>query len=150
MNEKDVGARIYSIRKLQNMTLQDVADKVSVARSTIQRYEAGTIGQMKIPVIESIAHALCVSPSYLLGLEDEPFMHRVPEELSLRGVEPGSAEFKNRLLRNAEYFGDLQKASPTSEDAGADEDLIKLFMKLTPSEAEKVISYAQGLIAARE
>lgn len=142
--------KIKELRLLQNMTLEDVAKIVGVGKSTVRKWETGDIANVRRDKISKLAIALNTSPSYLMGWEDEPFIHRVPEELSLRGVEPGSAEFKNRLLRNAEYFGDLQKASPTSEDAGVDEDLIKLFMKLTPSEAEKVISFAQGLIAARE
>ena len=49
------------------MTLQDVADRVRVARSTIQRYEAGTISQMKMPVLYSIAQAIRVNPDWLVG-----------------------------------------------------------------------------------
>ena len=70
MPEKEVGARIKRRRKELNMTLQDIADRVHLARSTIQRYEAGTIGQMKMPVLYSIASVLDVSPEWLIGKVD--------------------------------------------------------------------------------
>lgn len=67
MIEKEIGNRIHDRRKELKMTLQDVADRVSVARSTIQRYEAGTIQQMKMPVLYSIAQAISVNPDWLIG-----------------------------------------------------------------------------------
>ena len=70
MIEKEIGARIKLRRKELDMTLQDIADRVHVARSTIQRYEAGTIGQMKMPVLFSIASVLNVSPEWLIGKSD--------------------------------------------------------------------------------
>ena len=67
MIEKEIGTRIYTRRKALGLTLQDVADRVHVARSTIQRYEAGSISQMKMPVLYSIAQALSVNPDWLVG-----------------------------------------------------------------------------------
>lgn len=67
MIEKEIGTRIYTRRKALGLTLQDVADRVHVARSTIQRYEAGSISQMKMPVLYSIAQALSVNPDWLIG-----------------------------------------------------------------------------------
>ena len=70
MIEKEIGTRIYTRRKALGLTLQDIADRVHVARSTIQRYEAGTITQMKMPVLYSIAQALSVNPDWLVGKSD--------------------------------------------------------------------------------
>ena len=67
MTQQQIGARIKDRRKELDMTLQDVADRVGVARSTIQRYEAGTISQMKMPVLYSIAQAIRVNPDWLVG-----------------------------------------------------------------------------------
>lgn len=68
MTAKQIGARIRTRRRELDLTLQDVADRVHVARSTIQRYEAGTITQMKMPVLYSIAHALRVNQDWLIGV----------------------------------------------------------------------------------
>ena len=40
---KLIGARIKEVRKEKRMSLDDVAKTVGVAKSTIQRYEAGLI-----------------------------------------------------------------------------------------------------------
>lgn len=71
MIEKEIGTRIFTRRKALGLTLQDIADRVHVARSTIQRYEAGSISQMKMPVLYSIALALSVNPDWLVGKSDD-------------------------------------------------------------------------------
>ncbi len=67
MTPEQIGNRINNRRKALDLTLQDIADRVGVARSTIQRYEAGTISQMKMPVLYAIAQALDVNPDWLVG-----------------------------------------------------------------------------------
>lgn len=71
MDKKLLGERLkYARNDLRNMTLQDVADAVGVARSTVQRYETGKIENIKLPVVESFARALQVNPSWLIGQSD--------------------------------------------------------------------------------
>lgn len=62
MDNKEIGNRIKTRRKELGFTLKEIADKVGVASSTIQRYENGTISQYKLPILESIAKALNVNP----------------------------------------------------------------------------------------
>lgn len=62
---KEIGNRIKQAREAKELTLQEVADIVGVAKSTIQRYESGSISKIKLPVIESIANALNVSPLWI-------------------------------------------------------------------------------------
>ncbi len=76
MTAKQIGERIKFRRKELDLTLQDIADRVHVARSTVQRYEAGTISQMKMPVIYSIAQALQVNPDWLVGKSDTMLIGR--------------------------------------------------------------------------
>lgn len=64
---KLVGDRIKEARILRNMTLDDIADDVRVAKSTIQRYETAKIKNLKMPVIQSIAKSLDVNPVWLMG-----------------------------------------------------------------------------------
>lgn len=66
----ELGKKIKQKRKEQNMTLDDIAAKVKVAKSTIQRYEAAKISTPKIPVVREIAKALGVSSKWLLGKDD--------------------------------------------------------------------------------
>lgn len=71
MDREELGKRLKIARDKQNMSLQDVADLASVARSTVQRYEAGKINNIKLPVIESFARALHVDPAWLVGKSED-------------------------------------------------------------------------------
>lgn len=72
LSNEEIGARIAARRCTLSMTMDEVATKIGVNRSTIQRYESGKIKKLKLPVIESIASALNVNPSWLIGTSDDP------------------------------------------------------------------------------
>jgi repressor LexA len=67
----EVGRRIQMRRKQLGLTLDDISAAIDVAKSTVQRYEKGTIQKLKMPVLESIANALRVNPSWLACKSDE-------------------------------------------------------------------------------
>lgn len=69
-NLKLIGERIKEARKERDMTLDDVARIVGVAKSTIQRYEAGLITSPKLPVLVAIANAIGVGEEWLKGISD--------------------------------------------------------------------------------
>lgn len=66
----EIGFRIKERREQIGLTLEDIATHVGVARSTIQRYEVGSINRPKLPVLLSISQALRVNPDWLLGISD--------------------------------------------------------------------------------
>ena len=66
-NYNEMGNKIKSERETQKLSQNQLALLVGVAPSTIQRYENGTFLKPKLPVIESIAKCLCVSPEWLIG-----------------------------------------------------------------------------------
>ena len=67
MNTTVIGERLLQRRKELNLTLEDIAKRVGVTKSTIQRYEVGKISSPKIAVLKSIAYALETSYSWLIG-----------------------------------------------------------------------------------
>lgn len=71
MTNIEIGKRIKYARELRNTTLDDVAQIVGVAKSTVQRYETGKIQTIKLPVVESIANALNVNPAWLVGKSEK-------------------------------------------------------------------------------
>lgn len=75
MNNIEIGKRIHNARTLRKYTLDEVAQKIGVAKSTIQRYENGKITKIKLPVIDSIANALAVNPAWLVGKSEEMEIH---------------------------------------------------------------------------
>ena len=64
--------RLRNTRKDKNMTLEDVAEIVGVAKQTIQRYETGEIKSVDTSTVEKLANALHVTPGYLMGWTDDP------------------------------------------------------------------------------
>lgn len=67
----EIGNRIKYARDLRGATLDNIAKKVGVTKSTIQRYESGKIITIKLPVVEAIAIALNVNPSWVIGKSDD-------------------------------------------------------------------------------
>lgn len=77
MTNIEIGNRIAERRSQLGLTMDDVAQKIGVAKSTIQRYEKGQIQKIKLPVIESIAAALSVNPDWVIGNTDDPQQKQV-------------------------------------------------------------------------
>lgn len=76
MTNAEIGDRIAARRIQLGFTMDDVAQRIGVAKSTIQRYEKGQIKKIKLPVIESIASALSVNPDWLIGNTDDSTPNR--------------------------------------------------------------------------
>lgn len=68
---KLIGSRIKQRRLELNIIQQYIAEKMGVNKSTIQRYEAGTIDNSKKLILEGLAEALHVSVEWLKGETDE-------------------------------------------------------------------------------
>lgn len=83
MTTEQMGARIAAARRAQNLTQQQVADRIQVTKSTISRYESGEIRRPKFPVLTAIAEVLGVSPVWILNGECLPSasLAEPPEEL---------------------------------------------------------------------
>jgi len=70
---------IKSRRKELNLTLEQVGDLVGVGKSTVRKWETGDIENMKRDKIVKLAKALKVSPSFIMGIEDErPTIETLP------------------------------------------------------------------------
>ena len=67
----NIGERIKARRNEIGLTLKEVAEKLGVKDATVQRYESGSIKNMKYETIASLAEILNVSPSWLLGWDDD-------------------------------------------------------------------------------
>lgn len=66
----EIGKRIEQQRRELGLTLSDIASKIGVATSTVQRYESGEIQRVKLPVIFAMASILKVTPQWLMGVPD--------------------------------------------------------------------------------
>lgn len=69
--------RIKRYRKLNKLTLEDVAKIIGVSKQTVQKYENGIISNIPSDRIESMAKAFSCTPADLMGWDD--YSDKVPD-----------------------------------------------------------------------
>lgn len=67
----DIRNRISQKKSELNLSYQDMSEKTGLSKSTLQRYITGDIRNLGLDKLEILAKALDVTPSYLMGWEDE-------------------------------------------------------------------------------
>ncbi|ENZ01647.1 hypothetical protein HMPREF1092_00881 [Clostridium thermobutyricum] len=77
---KDIMNRIQSRRLELKLSYQDLALKTNMSKSTLQRYESGSIKNMPVDKLSVLANALDVSPLWLLGFEENSITLSLEEE----------------------------------------------------------------------
>lgn len=65
------GDRIKFLRERYKLTQDEMAEKIGTTKQTIYKYEMGLITNIPSDKIEAMARLFDVSPSYLMGWEDE-------------------------------------------------------------------------------
>lgn len=95
MDNSEVGKRIRLAREEAKLNKKELALRIQVAASTIQRYEDGTINKLKIPIIESIAKVLNVNPLWIIGNSDQK--QATPQPTTISPFESISIEDKFRI-----------------------------------------------------
>lgn len=66
-----IGARIKSLREKKNISQTNLAKYIHASKQTVFKYENDIITNIPMDKIKSIASILGVSPSYLMGWENE-------------------------------------------------------------------------------
>lgn len=79
---KIIGERITQRRKELDLSQQYIAEKMGVNKSTIQRYEKGTIDNSKKLILESLSEILSVPTEWLTG-ETEDYHSEISDDLDL-------------------------------------------------------------------
>ena len=67
----DLGEKIKDLRTRNDLTLEELGNIIGVGKSTIRKWENGTIANMRRDKIKKVADALGTTPAYLMGWEDE-------------------------------------------------------------------------------
>lgn len=70
---KSTGEIIKQLRESKGMSVEQLADKIGKSRTTVWRYENGSIEQMPYTVLIPIAKALNVAPTVLLGIDENNY-----------------------------------------------------------------------------
>lgn len=105
------------------MTQTELGDLLGVQKSSIQKYENGSVVNLKIETVEAIANIFNVSPSYILGWDD--FDNRIDVETLSQDV----------------YF--LEAVHKRYGYAGV--DLCELCAKLNDEGRRKLLFYAEDI-----
>lgn len=121
MDNISIGKRIEHARELRSLTMDELASRIGVAKSTIQRYEKGKITTIKLPVIDSIARELKVNPSWIIGKTDAmdvvnvnrtasitiPVLGRVAAGIPIDAISEiiDREEIPSEMAKSGEYFG---------------------------------------------
>ncbi len=96
--------RLRNARQLRGLTLGELADKVGLNKSTVQRYEKGHIQSPKQPVVRALATALDVNYAWLCGKSE--------------CIEPVDGDMEiARYLEILENNPDMRSLFKTMEDA---------------------------------
>lgn len=88
-----------------NLTLEEVGNYVGVAKSTVRKWETGAIENMGRDKIVKLAEILKVSPSYIMGWEEET-LHpiRVDVVPILAGVSAGEPMYAEENVIDYAYL----------------------------------------------
>jgi repressor LexA len=66
------GERIKTLRKEHNLTQEELGSKIGVQKAAIQKYEKGTVKNIKRDSLIKLAKCLDTTPEYLLGWDETP------------------------------------------------------------------------------
>lgn len=63
----EIGKRIKMLRNSVEMTQDELGEKLGVKKAAIQKYESGSIVNLKIETIKKLAEIFEVTPAYIMG-----------------------------------------------------------------------------------
>ncbi|MCI8348704.1 MAG: helix-turn-helix transcriptional regulator [Firmicutes bacterium] len=72
-----VGDRIKELRRQHNLTQDELAMRMGTTKQTIHKYENNIVTNIPSDKIEQLAKIFDVTPSYIMGWEEEPKVHTI-------------------------------------------------------------------------
>ena len=124
----EIKDNIKQKRLENNLTLEEVAKKVGVAKATVQKWESGLIANMRRDKIILLAEALHTTPAYILGIDDNsmltnyaldkevvkiPVYGTIPAGVPIEAIEEilDYEEIPEKLAKTGVFFGLKVKGS---------------------------------------
>ena len=80
------GTKIKYLRSISGMSQEELGRRVGVQRAAINKYEKGSVTNIPIATIEKIASVFDVSPTFILGWNDDKSNPLSAEVKVLQGV----------------------------------------------------------------
>jgi len=110
-----IGKRIESARTEMHLTQEELAGKLGLNKSTIQRYETGKVQKIKLPIIDSMARILKVNPDWLSDKSDERTIRNVDEN-NLDALMAKYDNIKPIKLKKFPLLGEIACGEPIFAD----------------------------------
>jgi transcriptional regulator with XRE-family HTH domain len=63
----DFKDRFHELRKAHKMTLEDVGNSLGLTKATVQKWELGSISNIKLEHIEKLSNLFDCTKAYLMG-----------------------------------------------------------------------------------
>lgn len=112
----DIMNRIQSKRIELKLSYQDLANKTGLSKSTLQRYETGSIRNIPLDKLEILANALEVSPMWIIGY-DIPIEKEISTKINLddkttlllNSFNKLNDEGKNEAIKRVDELTELNK-----------------------------------------
>lgn len=113
-----IGENITQIRKLQGMTLTELAEKANISKSNLSNIERGINVNPSIKVLEKIAEVLHTELGTLLGLEQ---IHPEKDKLVERLEKLNLTEVEMKQYEKVLEFIEWQKKNIRSDEFDKEE-----------------------------
>lgn len=134
IGQNKMGERIRLQRLSNAMTMQELADKLKVGRSAVNKWEKGYVTNIKRATILEMARIFNCSPTWLMGIDDSPKI-----EISLSTQEAPPVQ---RRLRVGRFYRKMMNPAITNDER----IFLGLFRQLNLKQQKAIISYMQFMI----
>lgn len=158
----DTGSIIKKLRLKNNMTLEQLGDRIGVGKSTVRKWENGIIANMRRDNIAKLAEVFGVSPAYLIGSNstDTPdldygkkkkkgitinVLGRVAARIPIEAVEDiiDTEEISEDMAATGEFFG-LRIHGDSMEPRMSEGDVVIVRKQEDAESGEIVIAMVNG------
>lgn len=110
-----LGSRLRERRQQLGLTLEEVAQAVGVSKSTVQKWESGTIEDMRLAKAAGLAKVLKVSPLWIMGIS-ESMTDPTPKAKTKRVPVLGCIAAGDPIVANEEYEEYIELSSGPDVD----------------------------------
>lgn len=145
MNYRErVGKNINHYRKVNDLTLKEVAKRVGITEATMQKYEVGQIKRVDIEMIEKIADAIGTTASKITGWlnqDEKEEAHEARVDVhkanadAIGGITKNEAKLIRELRKNKSFSfpkGSIVIQEETDPEIEKAKELYKLYQKADP------------------
>src|SRR5690606_36782174 len=113
--DMSLGSRLRERRQQLGLTLEEVAQTVGVSKSTVQKWESGTIEDMRLAKAAGLAKVLKVSPLWIMGIS-ESMTDPTPKAKTKRVPVLGCIAAGDPIVANEEYGEYIELSSGPDVD----------------------------------